>query len=88
MLVYLTGLGMTTPAVLRAPWFPAGRLPTAAVTATVGGQDARVAYSIASPGYAGLNQVPLRSPEGVRGTVPIVTSRGSAKSTAVMIPVM
>lgn len=88
ILIYATGLGLTTPALPTGGLVPAGTIAnTAAVTATVGGQNAAVIYSIASPGAAGLYQVAVTVPSGVTGSVPVVIQQGSAKSNAVNINV-
>ena len=44
---------------------------------TVGGREARVLYSLASPGYAGLDQVLFEVPSGVSGNVPVQATMGS-----------
>jgi len=88
ILVYLTGMGQTTPAIATGGLVPTGVVAnTSTVTATVGGQDAAVAYSIASPGYAGLYQVALTIPTGVTGSTPVVLTQGSIKSNTIQIPV-
>ena len=88
VLVYATGLGVTTPALATGAVVPATTIAnTATVTATVGGKDAAVIASIASPGYAGLYQVALRIPGGQSGNVPVVLQQGSTKSNAVNIAV-
>ncbi len=90
VVIYLTGLGQTTPAMqtgaLVVP--PAGGFNnTSTVTVTIGGQNAPVAYSIASPFFAGLYQVAVTVPSGVTGNVPVVVTSGSAKSNSLNIPV-
>ena len=60
---------------------------TAAVTATIGGKTAPVAYAIASPGFAGLYQVAITVPDGVTGSSPIVLTQAGVKSNSVAIPV-
>jgi uncharacterized protein (TIGR03437 family) len=82
----MTGLGQTTPAVATGG-IVTGLPKTSTVTATIGSRDAEVIYSIAAPGYAGLNQVALKVPDGVTGSVPLVVSQGTAKSNTVSINV-
>jgi uncharacterized protein (TIGR03437 family) len=89
LLVYCTGLGDTIPglatgAVVSMTATPATKV---AVTATVGGTAAPVAYAIASPGFVGLYQVAITVPAGVSGTPAIVLTQGTVKSNAVTIPV-
>ena len=86
VVVYMTGLGATTPAVTTGA-IVTGLPNTSPVTATIGGQNATVAYSIASPGFAGLNQVAITVPPGAAGSVPLVVSQGTAKSNSVNIQV-
>jgi len=91
LLIYLTGLGQTTPAAqtgtLVVP--PAGGLNnTAPVSVTIGGAAAPVTYSIASPGFAGLYQIAVTVPPGVSGNaMPVVVTAGGVKSNSLAIPV-
>jgi len=83
LVIYLTGLGQTTPALLTgalgpsaAPFANAGT-----TTVTIGGQAAEVIYSLASPGFIGLYQVAIRVPAGVTpGNVPVIVRVGAAAS--------
>jgi len=89
LIIWATGLGQTTPALLTGALvsFPP-QSDTATVTATIGGQDAKVIYSIASPGFAGLYQIAVTMPSGVAaGTAPVVLKMGSATSATVNIAV-
>jgi uncharacterized protein (TIGR03437 family) len=90
IVIYSTGLGQTTPAaqtgvLLKPP--SSGFNNTGTVTVTVGGQNAAVIYSIASPGFAGLYQTAVTIPSGVTGSVPVVLSLGTTKSNTVNIAV-
>jgi uncharacterized protein (TIGR03437 family) len=90
LLVYWTGAGNTTPTVLGtgqvAPAQP--YFNTKPVTATVGGANAEVIYSIASPGQVGLYQTAIRMPSGIPvGTANIVFRMGTAESNAIRIAV-
>lgn len=88
ILVYCTGLGDTTPGLTTGALVSGTAATKAAVTATIGGKDAAVAYAIASPGFVGLYQVALTVPAGVTGQAPIVLSQGAtAKSNSVNIAV-
>jgi uncharacterized protein (TIGR03437 family) len=90
VVIYSTGLGQVTPAaktgVLLTP--PSGGFNnTGTVTVTIGGVNAPVVYSIASPGFAGLYQTAVTVPAGVTGTVPVVLSSGTTKSNSVNLAV-
>jgi uncharacterized protein (TIGR03437 family) len=88
LLVYLTGLGETTPALTTGRIVPADTLPaTRPVTATFGGRSATVVYSAASPGFTGLYQVAVTVPGGVTGPVPLQLQMGDATSNIVTISV-
>ena len=60
---------------------------TGPVMLTVGRREARVLYSLASPGYAGLDQVLFEVPSGVSGNVPVQANMGTIRLNSVMIPV-
>jgi uncharacterized protein (TIGR03437 family) len=90
ILIYLTGLGQTTPAVqtgaLVTP--PSGGFNnTANVTVTIGGVNANVVYSIASPSFAGLYQIAVTVPGSVSGSAPLEVTSGTAKSNTVILQV-
>jgi uncharacterized protein (TIGR03437 family) len=89
VLLYSTGLGSTTPGL--APGVIAGGPPfheTAPVTVTIGGRDAPVIYSIASPGFIGLYQTAVRVPAGLSaGPNPVVMRQGQAVSNSVPIAI-
>jgi uncharacterized protein (TIGR03437 family) len=90
IVIYSTGLGQTTPAMTTGAFVvpPAsGFNNTSTVTVTIGGVDAPVIYSLASPGFAGLYQTAVTIPSGVTGSVPLVLTSGTAKSNSVNIPV-
>ena len=90
ILIYSTGLGQTTPpvqtGVLVTP--PAGGFNnTSTVTVTIGGQNADVVASIASPNFAGLYQTAVKVPSGVSGNVPLILKAGTTSSNTVTLPV-
>jgi len=91
IVIYNTGLGQTTPAVqtggLVVPPSSTTFNNTGTVTVTIGGQNAPVAYSIASPGFAGLYQTAVTVPAGVSGSAAVVLSSGTTKSNSVNIAV-
>jgi uncharacterized protein (TIGR03437 family) len=91
ILVYSTGLGVTTAAlqsgqVTPGPGTTSTFYNTAPATVTVGGREARVIYSIASPGFAGLYQTAFEVPAGAgTGSVPVVLRVGGVASNTVNI---
>ena len=76
---------MTTGALVVPP--ASGFNNTTTVTVTIGGVNAPVVYSIASPNFAGLDQTAVTIPSGVTGSVPLVLTSGTTKSNSVNIPV-
>jgi uncharacterized protein (TIGR03437 family) len=93
ILVYSTGLGVTTPGlqsgqITPGPGTTSRYYNTATTTVTVGGQNADVVYSIASPGFAGLYQTAFLVPAGVAsGSAPVVVRVGGAASNSVNLMV-
>lgn len=90
IVIYSTGLGQVTPAaqtgvLLQPP--SSGFNNTGTVTVTIGGQNAVVIYSIASPSFAGLYQTAVTVPSGVTGSAAVVLSSGTTKSNSVNIAV-
>ena len=89
LLIYATGLGqtavpMSTGVLLDYP----PQRDTAPVTVTIGGQDAKVVYSVATPFAVGLYQIAVTMPSGVAaGVVPLVVREGSAASAPVNLSV-
>ena len=53
------------------------------LTAFIGGQNAPVVYSIASPGFAGLYQIAVTVPSGVTGSADVVVKAGTATSAQI-----
>jgi len=89
LVVYLTGMGQTTPALATGRLVdPARMFSTVAVTATVGGKDAEVLSSTAALGFPGVYQVALRVPAGAgTGNIPLVLKAGTASSNTVSVAV-
>jgi uncharacterized protein (TIGR03437 family) len=90
LVIYMTGLGQTTPAVqtgvlVQPP--ASGFNNTVPVTVTIGGQNATVVYSIASPGFVGLDQVAVTVPSGVSGRVPVVVRAAGVPSNTINIDI-
>ncbi len=85
LVIYLTGLGATAPAVQDGMAPPNGTLASAILTPTVtlGGDSLGVLYAGLVPGLVGVYQinavVPLHAPQGL--TVPLVISQGQASTT-------
>jgi len=88
LVIYSTGSGATSAAL------PTGKLagvsPLSSVSGTtavtVGGVPATVLYSIAAPGFAGLNQTAIRMPSGVpAGTAQVVMTVGGVTSNSVAL---
>ena len=88
ILVYLTGLGQTTPPLASGAVVDETYIyNTVPVTVTVGGKEAQVLTSAASPGLPGLYQVLLRVPSGTgSGNTSLVLHAGSTSSNPVSIP--
>ncbi|MEP7365613.1 MAG: CHRD domain-containing protein [Acidobacteriota bacterium] len=89
LVVYLTGAGQTTGPTATGEIVPASPFRnTATTTATIGGVNAPVLYSIASPGYAGLYQTAISVPAGLSaGVQPLVLTINGAASNSVSIMV-
>jgi uncharacterized protein (TIGR03437 family) len=80
--LYGTGEGQTIPAGVdggvNTSVYPQPVLP---VSATVGGQPAKIIYAGAAPDFvAGVLQVDIQIPAGVSGTVPIELTVGTAST--------
>jgi uncharacterized protein (TIGR03437 family) len=85
LVIYLTGLGQTSPAVPTGQPSPSNPLSLSLVqpTVTLGGVDLPVLYSGLAPGLVGVDQinvsVPFNVPEGF--SVPLVISEGSVSTS-------
>jgi uncharacterized protein (TIGR03437 family) len=91
LIVYLAGLGPTTPSVPTGAQAPSSEpLARANVqpTVTVGGQQAFVAFAGLGPGYVGLYQITFRVPEGATsGDQNLVITQGSVTANATKLTI-
>jgi uncharacterized protein (TIGR03437 family) len=87
--VYATGLGAVNPPVATGAQASTGSLSAviAAVTATVGGQPARVLFAGLAPGYVGLYQVNVLLPQLAPGDYPLTVSAGGVASNRATISI-
>lgn len=89
IMVFCTGLGLTTPAAKSGEAAPSNppAVVNSAVTATVGGVDAAVQWAGLTPGYVGLYQVNVQIPAGVSpgNAVPLVLKQSGVSSNTVTI---
>jgi len=85
LIIYLTGLGQTTPAVATGQPAPSNSLSTSLVapTITLGGVELPVLFAGLAPGMVGVDQinvaVPFNVPEGM--SVPLVITQGSVSTS-------
>jgi uncharacterized protein (TIGR03437 family) len=85
LVIYLTGLGPTTPAVANGLPAPTNPLAVSLVqpTVTLGGQKLPLLFSGLAPGLVGVDQinvaVPFSVPDGM--SVPLVITQGSVSTT-------
>jgi uncharacterized protein (TIGR03437 family) len=85
LVIYLTGLGQTTPAVATGQPAPFNPLALTLVqpTVTLGGVNLPVLYAGLAPGLVGVDQinvtVPFTVPDGM--AVPLVITAGSVSTT-------
>jgi uncharacterized protein (TIGR03437 family) len=75
---------LTSGALVPATAQSATKLP---VTATIGGKEATVVYSIASPGFVGLYQVAITVPSGITGSSAVILTQNGVKANTINIPV-
>jgi uncharacterized protein (TIGR03437 family) len=91
LVFYTAGMGQTTPSLNTGQIVPFGPpyYYTAPVTATIGGANADVIYSIAAPPYVtGLYQMAVTVPSGLTpGNQPVVATSGGIQSNTVTIAV-
>lgn len=89
VVAYWTGTGRLDNAV--ATGGPAGSdplsRPRGTVTATIGGQNAEIAFAGLTPGFVGLAQMNLKVPSLAPGDYPLVISVDGEKSNAATVTV-
>ena len=85
IVIYATGLGVTSPAVPTGQATPSGMLSAAvaAPTVTLGGANMAVSYAGLVPGEVGVYQInataPLSLPQGLN--IPLAISQGGVTTT-------
>jgi len=90
VLLYLTGMGPTTPAVADGQPAPTNPLAvlSGSVSATVGGLPATVQFAGLAPGFAGLTQVNVQIPPGLSlGDQPVFVSVNGIPTNAGLVTV-
>jgi uncharacterized protein (TIGR03437 family) len=91
LVIYCTGLGAVNPTVLAGSAGPASPPSNTSntVTATIGGQPAKVLFAGLAPGFAGLYQVNVLVPSGITAapSVPVILMAGGLASPPVTIPI-
>jgi adhesin/invasin len=90
VLLYMTGMGPTTPPVVDGQPAPASPLSVLAgpVQATIGGRSASVQFAGLAPGYAGLIQVNVQVPVGLfPGDHPVYVTVNGVPTNAGLITV-
>jgi len=87
--VYLTGVGLTTPAVANGNAAPGGPLatPQGTGTATINGVSAPLLFLGLTPGNVGLGQANLQVPDLRTGDYPLVVTLNGRASKSVLIAV-
>jgi uncharacterized protein (TIGR03437 family) len=89
LIVYMTGQGLLDNPIASgaaAPDDPLSR-PLAPVTATIGGQNAPIAFAGMTPGFVGLFQVNLQIPNVPAGEQPLAITVGSAAANQTTVSV-
>jgi uncharacterized protein (TIGR03437 family) len=87
ILLYLAGLGETTPRVATGQLSPAAQLVTPA-TVTVDGRPATIHYAGLTPGGIGLYQINVQIPaDAPDGDLPLVVRQGDIEANTVTVPV-
>jgi uncharacterized protein (TIGR03437 family) len=91
LVIYCAGLGAVAPSVATgsaAPGSPPAKA-SSAVTVTIGGQPAPVAFAGLTPTYAGLYQVNVTVPNGITAgpSVPVIVTAAGLSSPPVTVAV-
>jgi len=85
VIIYLTGMGLTTPAIAAGQAAPSSPLANAAAApiVTLGGAKLTVTYAGLAPGEVGVYQinatVPASVPQGL--SIPLVIGQGGPSTT-------
>ena len=87
VIVYATGLGQTSPALVTGAIVDKTAAAVTPVTATIGGQNAEVVSAMAAPGTVGVYLVTLKVPAGVSGTPAVLLKQGATTSNSVTMAV-
>lgn len=90
LIMYLAGLGATTPAVKSGSPAPATSLSPANVqpTVTVDGVNASTVYAGLTPGGIGLYQINFQVPDSARnGSLEVVVKQGGVTANVTKLPV-
>jgi len=83
IILWGTGLGVTTPSAPDGLVTPQGTYTVSAVTATVGGQPVSVLSAALSPGSAGLYQIAIQLPPGLgNGDYEVIVAVNSVQSAS------
>lgn len=81
MVIYATGLGATNPSFATGAAANQINTTVLAVSVTIGGNVATVAYSGLTQGCVGLYQVNAIVPYGLTGSQPVVITVGASYSS-------
>jgi uncharacterized protein (TIGR03437 family) len=90
IMVYLTGVGTVNPLPVDGAAAGAGSAVamTTAVSATIGGQTAKVTFAGLAPGFVGLGQANIEVPSGLsQGDLPLVITIGGQASNSANVSV-
>ena len=85
-IIWVTGLGVATPAVGPGELAPAGAVPVAPVQVLFNADPQTTAGVALSPGFAGLEQIAATAGQLQAGSVDVRVVSGSATSNAVSAP--
>jgi uncharacterized protein (TIGR03437 family) len=84
---YVTGLGNVSPAVTSGTAAPANALTLAGVTASIGGAAAKVVFAGLAPGFAGLYQMNIQTPQLAAGVYDLRISISGSGSNAASVSI-
>jgi uncharacterized protein (TIGR03437 family) len=90
LIIYLVGMGTTTPPVATGDPAPVSPLAEVAArpTVTIDGQTAQIQFAGLTPGFAGLYQINLVVPANARsGSLDVVITQGNVKANATKLAV-